>query len=537
MPWPRGLPWPVSVSFDVPANIETGVLSFGGHRVPLDLLGMVGSAPDYDHRPHYSLIVAGSLQYDFEAKRVTLADVEHDSETGSLVLKFSAVNDSEATDFTPLVRASVVRVSLDGTILDGLADPVVGWLPVLLSARGDTLAPGQRGEFHLSVPRVGGSGFRLLAVETEAPDVALLALTVTDEEATGREFAQTTSGLVPFRRTSTERLFWLPDLVVADIVWDPPVPSAGHDVTVAVTVANRDEVSGAGVSELVFLADGEEVARRNIEAIGGNESVIHSFTWTARIGPRTFVGVVDPESAVEESDETNNRLAVNFGGAFLPDLVVEGLEWSPAAPSVGDEVIFSLGLRNIGKGFVNDLEAHVFLDSEVEPSWVVKYGDVQGGQVATTTFVWSAKAGTHNFKAVADGPRKLGETNETNNEKAFSYDATILADLIIDTLLWAPGTPADGDNVDFIVAVRNLGIGNAGEFRVSVFLNQDSNVKWSLRFAEGIAAGGVATSGFEWTATPGSHTFRAVSDSDGDVPETNELNNESSGLMSCVAPC
>jgi len=85
--------------------------------------------------------------------------------------------------------------------------------------------------------------------------------------------------------------------------------------------------------------------------------------------------------------------------------------------------------------------------------------------------------------------------------------------------------------------VRNLGIGNAGEFRVSVFLNQDSNVKWSLRFAEGIAAGGVATSGFEWTATPGSHTFRAVSDSDGDVPETNELNNESSGLMSCVAPC
>ena len=537
VPWPRRLGWPLSATFDVPSNVETAVLAFGEHRIPLDLLGMTGGAPRYDHKLHYDVIAAGSTQYDLHGKRVTLTQVEDNRDTGATVLRFSAVNSSATTDFTSFVSAAVARVSVDGTILDGLENPEVGWLPVSLHIRGDTLAPGQSGGFSLSLPRVGGQGFKLLTIDTEVPDVALVGLTVSDEEAVGQGTVEIGSGLVAFTRGPGERRFWLPDLVVTGIVWDPVVPSAGHDVSVVVTVENGHLIAIAGASELVLLAGEEEVARTDIDAIEPGQLAIHAFTWRARVGPKTFVATVDPETAVEESDEINNRLAVDFGGAFVPDLVVEGFGWSPTSPSVGDEITLSVGLRNIGKGFARDATAHVFLDSEAEPSWVLSFGDIQGEEAATSTVVWTAKAGSHIFRVVADGPRTLAEINETNNEKQFSYKSTLLADLFIDTLVWTPAVPMQGGTVTFTLAVRNQGAGKAGALRVSVFLDQESSAKWNLRFGNGIDAGDIVTSSFQWTATQGAHTFRAVADAASEVPESNEANNEGTSLMSCVAPC
>ena len=70
----------------------------------------------------------------------------------------------------------------------------------------------------------------------------------------------------------------------------------------------------------------------------------------------------------------------------------------------------------------------------------------------------------------------------------------------------------------FTLAVRNQGVGKADAFMVSVFLDQDPGAKWNLRLGNGTEVGDIVTSSFEWTATLGAHTFRAITDADSEGP-------------------
>ena len=304
-------------------------------------------------------------------------------------------------------------------MLDGGDNVAAGWTPVSLSSRGETLAPGQSGEFRLTIPRVGGEGFRLLEFERERPIAVLLQLTTTDAETqAGTRIAD--PSYLAFQRSPSESRFWLPDLIATGIRWEPEVPTVGRDVKVIVTVQNQHKTVGAGESALVLQVDGKDVGETTLDAMGPGQSIGVEFTWKALDGASIFGAVVDSRSQVEERLETNNRTTANFGGALVPDLVLESPTWSPISPLVGDTLTFTLVVGNQGDLVSGDFRVYVFLDDGISPTWDLAIAGIGKQQRVTTTYAWTAVAGTHTFRVVVDGFNDLGESDKTNNSATAS---------------------------------------------------------------------------------------------------------------------
>ena len=339
VPWPRRKAWPVSMLFDVPEDRASATLQFGEHRVPINLAGLTGETPIYSYRQHYTRLAPGFVVYDRQERTIVLEAIEHDGVTGAAVLRFSAANNTEGSDFTPLVKAEAIRVSSNGVIFDGVDNLARGWVPSSLTAQGNTLAPGQTGEFALMLPRVVGDGFPFVEFGDEVPDAVLVQLTLADG-GTPRLSQVMGPAFVPLERSFTERKFWVPDLVVSGIQWDPLVPTVGSDVDVTVTVANIDPLLTAGRSALEFLVDGAVVAETALPGVGPDDVVSAQFTWKAEEGRSTFGARADSKNEVEEDNEGNNLFTVGFGGAFRPDLLVGDLAWLPSTPYMG-------GYRNL----------------------------------------------------------------------------------------------------------------------------------------------------------------------------------------------
>ena len=157
-----------------------------------------------------------------------------------------------------------------------------------------------------------------------------------------------------------------------------------------------------------------------------------------------------------------------------------------------------------------------------------------GGETGTGDFSWSAEAGAHSFRAVVDGNRLIPETDEANNETKFDYDATVLADLVVEGLTWSPKIPIAEKFVDFTLTMRNQGQGEGNEYTVSVFVDGSSTPSWSLRFPR-IQAGQSEITTFSWIGEEGAHTLKVVADAAGEVVESDESNNETPAFM-VVAP-
>ena len=541
VPGPRGKGWPTKVSFDVPEDVGQVTLLFGDHRLPLDLRGMTGDVPPYVYRVHYSEIEVGAVLYDFNAKTITLSGIEQDRESGAVLLKFSAANNSEAADFVPSVVASASRVSTEGTVFDGSDDAGQGWAPASARVRGGTLAPGKSGEFAMRLTRVVGNGFGHLQLSPERPDAVLLELTATDAETeAGTQKAE--PAYVAFERSPNEQRFWLPDLVVTSIQWEPMVPTIGRDVEVRVTVAN-DGAFPPDNSVLTLRAGGEAVGEVVLGPLDPGTTVIKEFTWRGEDGIDTFTAVVDAQNQVLEGNEANNQTTVTFGGAFLADLVIESITWEPANPSISDTVTFTVTIKNQGRGSAFGSELLYYKDGNNRfPNgngpWFYRGGIVGGlpaGGTTVTTFSWPAGAGSHTFRVVADADSDITASDETNNELTITYgaDATLLADLVIQSITWEPANPSISDTVTFTVTIKNQGWGSA--FGSELLYYKDGNNRfpngngsWFYRggIVGGLPAGGTTVTPFSWPAGAGSHTFRVVADADSDVTESDETNNE-----------
>ena len=408
-------------------------------------------------------------------------------------------------------------------MLDGGDNVAAGWTPVSLSSRSETLAPGQSGEFRLTIPRVGGEGFRLLEFERERPIAVLLQLTTTDAETqAGTRIAD--PSYLAFQRSPSESRFWLPDLIATGIRWEPEVPTVGRDVKVIVTVQNQHETVGAGESALVLQVDGKDVGETTLDAMGPGQSIGVEFTWKALDGASIFGAVVDSRSQVEERLETNNRTTANFGGALVPDLVLESLTWSPISPLVGDTLTFTLVVGNQGDLVSGDFRVYVFLDDGISPTWDLAIAGIGKQQRVTTTYAWTAVAGTHTFRVVVDGFNDLVESDKTNNSATASPTVRALADLVIESLTWSPNFPSPGQLVSLSLTLKNQGVVSSGDFRVHVYLDQGSSPTRTILFSS-IIEGKSATGSFSWTAQPGPHVFRAVADGGEEVSEIDETNN------------
>ncbi len=394
--WPRRKDWPATLTYLVPESVENATLIFGGTRIPLDQFGMTGAAPAYDYRLHYPEISVGTVLYDVDDKIIALLDVDHDQDTGAIILTFYASNNTENLDFAPLISGWAARVSLGGQFVDGSDDAASGWDPVSVSGQGTTLAPGTFGGFQIELPRIAGLGFEFVELSDDLPDAVVLQLTAGDGDGDPNAMASEPV-YVLFERSSTESRFWRPDLTVTAVDWDPTVPTIGDGITVTVTVENLAEFVSSSTSSLTFEVDGAFFDDAQLPAILPGEAHTEEFTWTATGSGETFGGWIDPSDQIEERDETNNRKTVGFGGAFLSDLVMDDLSWSPQQPSVGDTVTFTLTVKNQGQGSAGSFSAKIKFDEESPPQWILSYSSIGSPTEPYTDFHLDRGGGLAHF--------------------------------------------------------------------------------------------------------------------------------------------
>ena len=181
--WPRGKGLPVELRFVAPNFVEEAMIEFGEHRIPIDLRGMTGDAPAWDYKLHYPELQVGSMLYDSNNKTVVLDEVRQEEDTGDVTLVFSATNNSEATDFAPVIELAGSRVSENGTVFDKYLDRAGGWTPHTVRIEGGVLPPGGSSGLEVHIPRSESRDWDWIpysSVEEDRPDAAVFQIAVTD---------------------------------------------------------------------------------------------------------------------------------------------------------------------------------------------------------------------------------------------------------------------------------------------------------------------------------------------------------------------
>ena len=318
----------------------------------------------------------------------------------------------------------------------------------------------------------------------------------------------------------------LADLVVESITWSPDVPAMGDPVTFSLTFSNQGE-GRAAPSWVQLYLDSALLGEAGLPTILPGESETLTFDWTAQVGTSTLRVVTDSGHEVVETDEGNNELTESYGATTFVDLTVQEVSWEPPNPSVGDDVTFSVIVRN--QGTLDAAESTVEL-SGLPTEGMDFVGEVQlaatpaGGWTATS-FLWRVQPGEFTLTARADARQAVIESDEGNNELDVPYEATALADLIVADINWNPVSPVIGEEVTITVQVENPGGGTSLLTDVTLFVN-DTQYGEAVVLPELSSMDSLAV-GFKWNAEIGRHVFRAQVDRVERVVETDETNNGS----------
>ncbi len=322
-----------------------------------------------------------------------------------------------------------------------------------------------------------------------------------------------------------------PDLVVSGITWSPENPSEGTDITFTVTIKNQGN-GKAGYSDVVCYIDNTYQTSIFVPLMDIGATATETFIWIARAGSHDIKAVVDYNSRITESDEANNAKTVVLP-AVAPDLIIQDVTWSPTTLLPAHMVTFNITVKNQGRSEAGFFRVHLYIDG-IYRAWQDVAG-ISAGASVNSAFNWTAQAGSHDIKVIADGDNFVDESDESNNAQTITVSTSTLTlcDLTVQSIAWSPEYPSVGDTVTFTVTIKNQGSVSAGSSRLAYYIDDTCQVSADINQ---ISAGATATETFTWAAQAGSHTFKVVVDSNSDITEIDENNNEKSVALSVSAP-
>ncbi|MFI5976143.1 discoidin domain-containing protein [Streptomyces sp. NPDC051452] len=143
-----------------------------------------------------------------------------------------------------------------------------------------------------------------------------------------------------------------PDLKVTGITNTPTAPVESDAISLTATVTNSGTKTSKA-TDLNFTLGGTKAATADVPALAAGESK----AVTASIGTRDAgsypVGAeVDPSNKVIEQNEANNAFTRSDALVVKPvassDLIAAPVAWAPSSASAGDEVKFTVALKNQG---------------------------------------------------------------------------------------------------------------------------------------------------------------------------------------------
>ncbi|AHH94758.1 discoidin domain-containing protein [Kutzneria albida] len=143
-----------------------------------------------------------------------------------------------------------------------------------------------------------------------------------------------------------------PDLTVTDTSWTPAAPVENTPVTVSATVRNAGTLP-SGASDVNFYLGTTKVGTGQVGALAAGASAqVSADIGTRDAGSYQLTAKVDESNRVIEQNESNNNYTSPSALVVTPvassDLIASSVSWTPDNPSAGNQVAFSVGIRNQG---------------------------------------------------------------------------------------------------------------------------------------------------------------------------------------------
>ncbi|MFG2359157.1 discoidin domain-containing protein [Streptomyces sp. NPDC048521] len=225
-----------------------------------------------------------------------------------------------------------------------------------------------------------------------------------------------------------------PDLKVTGITSTPAAPVESDTISLAATVTNSGS-KPATATTVDFTLGGTKAATADVPALAAGESK----TVTASIGTRDAgsypVGAqVDPANKVIEQNEANNVFTRSESLVVKPvassDLLAAPVAWSPSSASAGDEVKFTVAVKNQGTTDSASGAHNVTLTIQDAKGATVKTlsgaynGTIAAGQTTAPVSLgsWTAGNGKYTVKTViADDANEVPvkRANNTTTQPLF----------------------------------------------------------------------------------------------------------------------
>jgi hypothetical protein len=193
-----------------------------------------------------------------------------------------------------------------------------------------------------------------------------------------------------------------PDLVVADVSFNPQDPVDGEVVTITATITNEG-YSQSSKTQVQFTVDGTIVEITNIGRLKAGVSVDTQITQSFTAGTHEIGVTVDPNNLVAESNEGNNdadpiSITVIPAGPVDPihDVAITSLSLSTTSPNPGDMVSITVEVSNEG----NQIESPT-LTVSVDGTSLGQQSlvNLAPGDTDTVTFSWPSSVGIHTISA------------------------------------------------------------------------------------------------------------------------------------------
>jgi subtilase family serine protease len=337
-------------------------------------------------------------------------------------------------------------------------------------------------------------------------------------------------------------------------------PYLGNPITIYADVhasSNRSVSSSFSVS---FISDAQLIGVDTLSSVAAGGTANASISWIPDVGVHTLTVDVDPLNVVGESNETNNSadmivsvpwpdlvpwdITVTNGGVhYYQDPELVGYVSDVIQTFSGQSHDISLNVTNLGASFFNtdfrvefDEGGVPFFDSGLLSPLAAGF---MTGPLASS-WIAPAQAGNYTVNLTIDADDSVSEISEGNNTFVVLFE--VLAPDDVDyaptTSIISPIQTSIGKLVNLTFRVENLGSTGASTSSSIVFYEQSTPA--ALLHQDTVTAlnGGETSSlfGFDWTP-PGVGTYVIVveADYDGDIPETDENNNQISVTVEVYA--
>lgn len=314
----------------------------------------------------------------------------------------------------------------------------------------------------------------------------------------------------------------LPDLRVANVDVSPDPVEPDRRATFTVEIANTGDAD-AGEHNVTLHVDGERVDSASVSTVGMDSRANATLSWIAEAGTHDLEIQVDPDDAVEESQEENNAWTLTL--PVGPDLQVDDLTVQPTEPRANDRVRFSVQIDNEGLGVDEAFDVAFDVDGEPIDTQEVARVAADGSRNLTSS-EWTATVGDHNVTVIVDPGGSIDEVDEDNNR--VSRELTVgepQPDLAVLSAGLNSSFVQDGDQVTVQAQVENAGPRDADAFDLEAAIDGQT--------VDEIRVGGLAADEAprtfdlgNWTASEGNHELTIRADPDEEIEELSEGNNE-----------